>query len=89
MAHQSHTTEQVFARAITGLTSKELKMLVWYHAERLAVPETKASAERYLTIIEDERRRRCDAPISKNDRPDPSAVQPSPFDSPPESPPCG
>lgn len=58
MAHQSHTTDQVFARALTGLTSAELKKLLWYHAERLADQATHDSALRHMDMVEDERVRR-------------------------------
>ena len=77
MVHQHHTTEQVFFRALSGLTTQELVALSVIHLHRVFHPDQRDSAERHLTMIIDEFKRRrvgMEEKISRIDRAYPEAA---------------
>ena len=76
MVHQYHTTDQVFSRALSGLSAKELVALCVIHLHRVFHPDERDSAERHLQMIINEFKRRrigMEEKISKIDRSYPEA----------------
>jgi hypothetical protein len=71
MVHQHHTADQVFFRALSGLSAKELVALCVIHLHRVFHPNERDSAERHLQMVIDEFKRRrigMEEKISKIDR---------------------
>ena len=71
MAHQHHTTDKVFSRALSGLTRQELIALSVMHLHRVFFPADRDSAERHLGMIIGEFKRRRESiqkKVSRSDR---------------------